>query len=145
MSLNLEEISWTIAKGATDEYEFEIRFRQFENDLPTQEYSQRLNIFWSMDEFFENGFPNEAELEKLHVFENRLIEAVEDDEFSIMSMVLTGNGCREFVFHTPNPQEFINRLTNMPQESDAYPIEINCNEDPNWVYYYDEVGSIEGA
>ena len=48
-------------------------------------------------------------------------------------------------FHTPDPQEFINRLTNMPQESNAYPIEINCNEDPNWVYYYDEVEGIVGA
>ena len=144
MSLNLEEVSWGIAKGATDEYEFEIRYREFSIPPDIDKYPQRLNIFWSMNETFENGFASENELAKMHSFENRLVEAVESDEFSIMSMILTGNACREFVFHTPDPQEFVNRLTNMPQESDAYPIEISCNEDPEWVYYYDEIGSIKG-
>ena len=85
-----------------------------------------------MSETLEDGFPTKDELEKVHAFEDRLIEAVEHDEFAILSIVLTGNGQREFVFYTVDPQEFINRLTNMPQEEERYPIEIHCNEDPEW-------------
>ncbi|MCP4342665.1 MAG: DUF695 domain-containing protein [Desulfobulbaceae bacterium] len=88
---NLENTGWAIAEGQTDDYEFQIRIRKFEQKIPTISYPQRLNIFWSMDEVFENGMPSEKELEKLHLFEDRIIEAVESDEFSIMSIVLTGN------------------------------------------------------
>ena len=145
MNVNLEETAWAIAKGNTTEYEFEIRFRQFNEKPPTNNYIQRLNIFWKFSSSLDNGFPDENELKKLHSFENRLIDAVEHDEFSIMSMVLTGNTQREFVFHTADPQEFVNRLSQMPQENDAYPIEINLNEDPEWDYYYNEISNIKNA
>ncbi len=145
MSLNLDGLRWSIAEGKTDGYTFQNRFRHFPKNFDTTKYPQRLNIFWTMGEIFENGFPTENELEKLHNFENRLVFAVEEDEFSILSMVLTGNGQCEFVFHTPDPQEFIERLTNMPQEKKSYPIEIHCNEDEYWVYYFDEINGYKGA
>ena len=132
MNLNLDETAWTIAEGETPEYMFHIRFRQFAEPPPTNDYKQRLNIFWECSATLDNGFPDEGELKHLHEFENRLIDAVENDEFAIMSMVLTGNGTREFVFHTPDPQEFVHRLSQMPQEQDAYPIEIHVNEDAEW-------------
>jgi hypothetical protein len=134
MTLNLDELAWTIAKGKTDEYDFEIRIRHFHESLETNKFPQRLNIFWSLRESFENGFPTESELKRVHKFEDKLVEAVENDEFSILSIVLTGRNEREFVFHTSNPQEFINRLTNMPQEEEPYPIEIHCNDDEEWEY-----------
>ncbi len=142
MSLNLSELGWTVAKNSTENYEFEIRIRHFNNNLITSKYNQRLNIFWNMEECFDDGFPSELELEKLHNFETRLADAVEFDEFSIMSMALTGNKTREFVFHTPDPQEFIKRLSEMPQEENPYPIEIQCNEDAEWSYYYNELNGI---
>ncbi len=145
MQLNLNETGWVVIEGAANEYTFQTRFREFSAKPETTEYPQRLNIFWNMTESQEDGFPTKKELEILHTFENRLITAVEHDEFSIMSMVLTGNGTREFVFHTPNPQEFIRRLTEMPQEKDRYPIEINLNADPTWDYYYDHLNSAKQA
>jgi len=145
MSSNLDELGWSVVEGKTNDYIFKNRFRQFPKNFNTKKYPQRLNIFWTMDEIFENGFPTENELEKLHNFENRLVFSVEEDEFSVLSMVLTGNGQREFVFHTPNPQEFIERLSNMPQEEKPYPIEIHCNEDEYWAYYFDEIHEYAGA
>lgn len=56
-----------------------------------------------------------------------------------MFVVLTGNGQREFVFHTSDPQAFIQRLIDMPQEEDAYPLEIHNDEDQEWDYYYNEL------
>ncbi|MFW5427086.1 MAG: DUF695 domain-containing protein [Methylophagaceae bacterium] len=145
MSLNLDSLGWSVAEGATDEYDFQVRFRRFVEKPPTTEYNQRLNIFWTMKDPLDTGFANKSELDKLHDFENRLIDAVENDEFSIMTMVLTGRGEREFVFYTSDPQKFLERLTNMPQEQEPYPLEIQCNEDPEWEYYYDEIGTIKNV
>ena len=143
MSLKLDELAWTVAEGETEDYVFQIRFRHFPENLVTTEYPHRLNIFWKMSEILDNGFPDKTELDKLHTFEDRLIDAVEFDEFSIMSMVLTGDGQREFVFHTPDPPEFIKRLIDMPQEEEKYPIEIHSNEDKEWYYYFNELNNIE--
>lgn len=144
MDLDLEQLPWSVAEGATDEYEFQIRFRKFPESINTKAYPIRLNIFWQMDECFENGYPTEEELKRVHTFENRIVDAVEHDNFSIMSIVLTGNGQREFVFHTSDSHEFIDRLTNMPQEDDPYPLEIHSNDDEEWEYYFDELNQIEG-
>lgn len=73
MSLKLDELAWTIAEGSTDEYKFEVRIRHFNENLNTSKYPQRLNIFWNMEETFDNGYASPEELNKLHVFEDRII------------------------------------------------------------------------
>ena len=44
-------------------------------------------------------------------------------------------GRREFVFHTADVAEFVQRLTNMPQEVERYPIDLLRNNDPDWAYF----------
>ena len=63
-----------------------------------------------------------------------MVEAIEHDSQSILSVVLTGNGEKEFVFHTADVELFLSRLTNMPQELGRYPITIIRNTDPEWDY-----------
>ena len=138
-NLNLEELAWTGLEAQTETYKFLMRFRRFPNHLDTKKYPIRLNIFWHFTDKHESGMPSNQDSIDLESFENRLIDAVETDEFSILSIVYTGNGQREFFFHTSDQNEFLNRLTNMPQEETPYPIEINSNQDENWDYYYDDV------
>lgn len=116
MKLNLEELAWSVAEGKTEAYTFRNRFRHFLSSLETKNFPIRLNIFWNLENKDIDGNSIKDDLEKVHTFEDRIVEAVEGDEFSILSMVLTGNGQREFVFHTSAPNEFLQRLTNMPQE-----------------------------
>ena len=61
--------------------------------------------------------------------------AAERDGHSVLCAVLTCDGQREFVFHTPDANEFLRRLTDMPQEVERYPIEIRSADDPGWEYY----------
>ena len=71
------------------------------------------------------------------------MEAVENDNHSILSMVLTGKGQREYVFHASNANGFLQRLTAMPQEKDRYPIEIKSFEDVDWDYVDSVLGDIK--
>ena len=88
------------------------------------------------------GYPTPSELIRMHSFENDLVGAEESEGFSVLSMVLTGHGEREFVFYTSDPQEFVKRLSMMPQESNRYPIKIHRNNDPAWEYFDAEVESV---
>ncbi len=45
---------------------------------------------------------------------------------------MTGRG---FVFQLQQPALFLQRLGEMPQEQERYPLEIHCADDPDWSYY----------
>jgi Family of unknown function (DUF695) len=134
-NLDFDTIAWSIAKGLNEGHVFIMRFRAFEPGFPRSSFPQRLNIFWTVKSPTGKGLPSPEDSDKLNIFEDRLVDAVEPDSHSILSMVLTGKSRREYVFHTTNPQEFLNRLTDMPQENDRYPIEIILTEDPEWEYF----------
>ena len=143
--MNWETMSWTMAEGRTAAYPYLLRIRQVPPAFPRQRYPQRLNIFWSVAEADEKGFPSNKEMQRLHAFEERLVAAVEPDRFAMLTLVVTGRREREFVFYTANPDEFMRRLTNMPQEQTPYPIKIHLHKDPQWRYYSKELGSLSGS
>jgi hypothetical protein len=143
-AMNLDELPWTIAEGKHEDFPIVFRFRQFPNDFPRSDYSQRLNIFWQVSDEAGNGMPSPEESDRISVFEDRIIETTEHDSQSVLSLVITGKNQREFVFHTPNTKEFLKRLTQMPQEEEPYPIEIHHNEDPAWDYVDRVLSDIQG-
>ena len=126
--------SWSLAEGEFKSRRLLIRSREFSAEFDRSEFPIRLNVFWRMEEPHEDGLPSESEFLKLEAFENRIADAVEVDNQSVLSVLLTCNGEREFVFHTRDRDEFLRRLTAMPQEEDRYPIEINSYDDPEWDY-----------
>lgn len=137
-----DNAAWTISEGHTGEYPFYIRYRQMSPGLPRDEFPKRLNVFWAMALPDENGFPCPDEAKFLETFESRLIAAVEQDASAWLVAVITGRAEREFVFYLQQPQRFLQHLTDMPQEIDRYPIEIHCQDDPDWSYF-DDLAPIE--
>jgi hypothetical protein len=142
VSESFDSIGWSVAEGQTDSYKFQVRYRRFEKAFPRTHYPNRLNIFWNVSLPDQEGLATKEELEKLHSFENRLIDTVELDESAILAAVLTGRKEREFVFFAKDPKDFVRRLTEMPQENDRYPIQIHLDQDPSWEYF-DEIIPIE--
>lgn len=126
---------WEIAEGRTNEYPFQVRFRKPSSNINKSHYPKRLNVFWSMRAPSDQGLATKEELEDLHTFEDQLVAAVERDESVILVAVLTGRSEREFVFYVKDPQIFVQRLSEMPQEEERYPIEIHLEDDPEWAYF----------
>lgn len=135
--MDFDSIPWLGADVDYNGRPLLIRLRQFAKEFPVSKYPERLNITWSMSEPDENGLPTDQEFERVAAFENRLVDAVEPDEQSILIGVLTCNGEKEFIFQTADPSEFLKRLTEMPQETERYPITIERYDDPEWDYFKD--------
>ncbi len=133
-AMNFDAIPWTLIKGQKEGEIVLLRRRDFATGFPKSDFPHRLNIFWQMSEPAPSGLPESPESERMKTFEDRLVEATEPDEQAILSMVVTGKGQREYVFHTRDQQEFLRRLTDMPQEADAYPIELFHTDDETWEY-----------
>jgi hypothetical protein len=126
--------TWGLAEGHAHGRPLMIRFRQFPQTFDRTKYPDRINVFWKLAGPDENGLPEGDEANLLSTFENRLVDAVEGDQHSVLCAVLSCDGRREFVFHTSDPQGFMDRLHLMPQEETRYPIEIDLYEDRDWSY-----------
>jgi hypothetical protein len=132
--MNLDTLPWALIQARNDEDAILVRHRQFPDEFPKGHFSHRLNIFWQMSDALPGGYPDTAESDRMRIFEDRLVDATEHDKGSVLSMVLTGKGQREYVFHTRSTDEFLYRLAEMPQKTERYPIEIHCTEDVAWEY-----------
>lgn len=133
--MKVDSLTWALAEADCNSHPLLIRFREFPKRFPKSKYPQRINIFWRMSEADENGLPSDEEFSRLATFEDRLINAVEHDEHSILVGALPCNGEKEFIFYTADVSGFMERLTNMPQEKERYPIKIQRYDDPNWSYF----------
>jgi hypothetical protein len=136
-----EDETWTLLESSHEGSPLLVRFRRFVRGVDCAAYPIRLNIFWQMTKPDHNGLASPTEGAALELFENRLVSAVERDRHSLLSVVLTRKGQREFVFHSPDSTEFLQRLSDMPQEVEPYPIEIHRNDDPDWEYYRSVTGT----
>lgn len=128
---------WMVVQFFNEEGEpLMARIKQYEADFPRDRYPHRIDVFWPASEDAENGVPTQADIDAMAVFENRLCATLEPDRQSTLSLVITGGGEREWVFHTEDPQEFLSRLSAMPHdEGGRYPIEIQHEEDPGWALF----------
>lgn len=141
--MDFDSLKWTLADGEYDDRPLLMRFRQFPETFPKTKYPERINIFWKMSQTDVNGLPADEEFDRLTTFEDRLVAAVEPDEHSILGAVLTCNGQTEYVFHTADVSEFLQRLTNMPQEKEKYPITIHRYNDPEWKYFQSVIAQVQ--
>ncbi|MCA9727757.1 MAG: DUF695 domain-containing protein [Candidatus Eisenbacteria bacterium] len=132
--MNADEDKWDLLRGTYEDNPVMIRARQFAGGIDRAAYPIRLNVFWRMTAPDENGLASSADAPILRAFEERLVQAVDHDGQSVLSVVITCNGQREYVLHTADASEFLRRLTEMPQEEDPYPIEIHKTDDPDWDY-----------
>lgn len=131
----MNEGNWYLAKGEIDSLPAFVRFRNnVESFISSGNYRNFIRFVWEF-ETDESGLPTDSENERLEFFENNLCEALEADDYAVLSFVMTNNGLRQWVFYTQDVQESVRRLNKMPQEEERYPIELTTEEDPNWEEY----------
>ena len=127
---------WALAEGTDSSNATVIRFRsEFGNKPNITGYPHLIQITWSYTSS-SSGMPDKLASEKMSVFEDRLINAVEPDINAVLVAVRTNGGERVWVFYSSNVREFGNRLTQMPQEKERYPIGLTTKEDPEWSFFY---------
>jgi Family of unknown function (DUF695) len=137
------EHGWAIAEGNTATYPFQLRFRRIPSEFMRSPYPVRLNVFWTMKDPTTDGLASPEDIHLMHLFEDRIVHATEPDSVAILTMVLTGRGEREFVFYVRSRNEFLQCLTQMPQDDSRYPVAIHAADDPEWAYYDNELHRVQ--
>lgn len=108
------------------------------SELDISNHPQLIQIYWNYSKH-DSGMPSSVDSQHMEIFENRLVDALENDLTGILVAVITTGGVREWVYYTKSLDAFAERLHNMPQESAPYPIEIDTDNDPEWEYFFNQV------
>jgi hypothetical protein len=135
--MDLKSLPWVLAKGKLDGHSLMMRFRQFSRDFPKQEYPVRINMICDVKEKTSSGLPTRSEYERLGLFEERLMNVVEEDEESVLAMVITSSGKREFIFQTADAETFRQRLSDVYGSGSEYRVNVVQSEDDDWEYIND--------
>lgn len=136
----LKDDRWSVANGHTQNGPYIIRFRTPVLAPPdTAGYPERLTILWPYAEEGSGALPSDVDIAALEQFEDRLCAALEHDAHAIVTAVLTFDGARQWVVYTSDFRECAERVGDMPQNADPYPIEMQAYDDPEWTYLRHEV------
>ena len=117
--------SWSIAEVENNGFPIIIRFRNNLDILCGKVlYPHLLQVDWAFPTPSESGMPNRTDAAETSAFEDLLIDSIECDLQSILAFVITHNGFRSWYIYTENVDEFSNRLHNIPQKIEKYPVEL---------------------
>jgi hypothetical protein len=129
----LRDDRWTGVEGSNNVGPFLFRYRTPVLAPPdTKGYGDVLRILWAYADENTGAMPSPLDSEQMGEFEDRFCEAVEQDATAILTAVLTFDGARQWIFYTGDVQECGERLNNMPQNDEPYPLELTTEEDPDW-------------
>lgn len=127
--------AWVIAKRESDKGLWLVRLMQLEASFPFKRYPERLNITWPFRKTAVNGTPAPKESNAMERFENRICKHIEKSGQAVLCIVFTEPGYREYVFHCQQVESFLTALSEIPQESAPYPLEIHHETDAAGKFY----------
>ena len=129
----IRDDQWSVAEGDAEGSPVLIRFReQLLTVSDTTGYEQLLTILWPYADEGNGVLPTPEANSALEKFEERLCAAFEHDARAIVAAVVTTDGARQWIVYTDDINECGERLSNMPQNDEPYPIEMQADEDPQW-------------
>jgi len=135
----IDNDQWAVSEGTHNDLPLMVRFRnKLEPEINISNHPQLMQIYWNYSEH-NSGMPSKKDSGEMETFENRLVNALENDLTGILTAVITTNGFREWVYYTTSIDAFAEKLHNMPQENEPYPIEIETDNDSGWEYFFNHV------
>ena len=133
--MDLKKIPWALAKGARDGSSLMMRYRQFTDDFPKHNYPVRINVVCDFHERTNTGLPTQTEYTRLDVVEDELMEMAESDDSSVLAMVITSSGKREFIFQTSDADDFYQRVNNAYSNESNFGIDVSHDNEDEWDLY----------
>ena len=83
----------------------------------------------------DGGMPSQDAKERMDLLENLLMPALEDGGNSILTVVVTGNGVREWQWYSRSHDETMQLVNSVLAGHDVFPVEFSIQDDPEWAAY----------
>lgn len=125
---------WAVAEGRDGEMPLIFRIREIPDTFDRRRFPHLISIQWSFEPVGQ-GMPDQETQAKMNEMEERLLKTLEGTGQAVLTVIVTGNGIREFQWYAPSPDIMMAGLNKALAGLPPLPIEISGEEDPNWEAY----------
>lgn len=108
--------------------------RGVEQLMESGEFRFRVDVDWNY-EADSTGMPVEADAQLMEKVTDALKAEFAKDPMGVMTGIYTGDGCRQWIFYTPNLNIFQRIFNRALEELPLIPFVISAEEDKDWNEY----------
>ena len=83
----------------------------------------------------ESGMPAQKQVERMQLFEDLLRSALEGPGQAYLTVIVTGNGVREWQWYSRDPAETMALVNKALSNHDPFPVQFSVQDDPDWQAY----------
>ena len=107
------------------------------------DYPHLVAISWTFDGSIRNGMPEPDVNERMIQLEDLLEKALESKKNAFMTLIVTGNGRKEWQWYSRDVSETMQLINEALKDIAPFPIEISLQSDPNWSAYFDIIKAVK--
>src|SRR5450830_417100 len=113
-----------VARNNTEDTAIVYRYiKEFRKEFTKSAQPDRVIVVWRYQG--NKGMPSVEELTRMDELEDALAP-MQEDGFSTLALVSTGNNLKEWTYYTRNEDEFFQRLNEALHSKQLFPIEIHA-------------------
>jgi hypothetical protein len=130
------ENNWSVATAEDDGKPLIIRIR---NQPPVfadkKALPQMLAVSWQYEPPNKQGMPSQEAAERMSQLEDLLGLAFEEAGQAFLTVVVTGNGVREWQWYVRDAEAIMAIVNEVLGEHEPFPVEFSFEMDPEWAAY----------
>jgi Family of unknown function (DUF695) len=128
--------TWFMATSEDDGKPLIFRIRDAAPSYASKEsFPKLLAVTWQFDPNINNGMPSADAVERMQQLEDLLVPVFSDTRQAFLTVVVTGNGVREWQWYAKEPDVVMNLVNQTLGEHDPFPVQFSFQDDPEWLGY----------
>jgi hypothetical protein len=127
---------WTLATGEDGGKPLIFRIRiQAPLFASKSSFPHLLAVCWNYESPNEQGMPDPADAQRMSELEDLLEEGLEGVCQAFLTVIVTGNGVREWQWYARDTDVIIDLVNKTLGHLEPFPIELSFQDDPEWEGY----------
>ncbi len=127
---------WFVATGEDEGKPLIFRVRKNPPEFAQESaFPHLLAVSWKYKSPNEQGMPSEGDTDRMAEFEELLTPAFEDAQRAFLTVVVTGNGVREWQWYASDVHEAMQLVNKALGQHAPFPVEFSFQDDPEWQGY----------
>jgi hypothetical protein len=128
--------SWKLAKAEDDGRSLIFRIRTAPPAFARKDqFPFLLAVCWKYESPNEHGMPSKDDADRMGELEDLLLPVFEGKQKAFLTVVVTGNGVREWQWYAADKDAVMKLANQTLGERDPFPIEFVFQDDPDWDAY----------
>jgi hypothetical protein len=127
---------WKMATAEDEGRPLILRIRKQAPSFATKaEFPHLLAVCWQYQSPNDQGMPSSDEAQRMVELEDLLEEGLERVRQAFLTVIVTGNGVREWQWYARDPEKTMELVNKTLGYLEPFPIRLSFQDDPNWEGY----------